>query len=310
MSRYLVTGGAGFIGSHIVEKLIKEGHYVRVLDNLSTGKEKNLDFFKHKEKFELIIGDICSPETCDRACKDIDYVLFQSALKSVPESIKDPISYNDVNINGLINMLQAGVKNKVKRFIFASSSSVYGKSWCRKSENEKLSPISPYALTKLVGEHYCWMFSEYYGLETVCLRYFNVFGAKQSLDDEYASVIPKFIDCLLNDAKPPIFGDGNQSRDFVHVDNVVSANILACAIQEIKHEIFNVGTGKKKTILELLEALNKLMDKNIEPEFLPIREGDIYKSCASIIKIKNGLNFKEITDFEKGLEKTIGAYVR
>ncbi len=305
--RYLVTGGAGFIGSHIVERLINEGHYVRVLDDFSTGDLANLTFIKkdHRDQFECIFGDIRNKAICNRVCQNIDYVLFQSARKSVPESLKNPQEYNDVNINGLVNMLQASVDNKVKRFVFASSSSVYGKSEC-----EKLSPIYPYALTKLVGEYYCKIFSEYFGLETVCLRYFNVFGAKQSLDDEYTSVIPKFIDCLLNDAKPPIFGDGNQSRDFVHVDNVVSANILACTIPEIKHEIFNVGTGKKKTILELLEALNKLMDKNIKPEFLPIRDGDIYKSCASIIKIKNGLNFKEITDFEKGLEKTVGTYVR
>ena len=306
---YLVTGGAGFIGSHIVEKLIKEGHYVRVLDNMSTGKYENLDFITDKDKFDFIFGDICNPEACNRACKDIDYILFQSALKSVPESIKNPKEYNNVNVVGLINMLEASVQNKVKRFIFASSSSVYGNSWCIKSECEALSPISPYALTKLTGEYYCKIFSELYNLETVCLRYFNVFGAKQSLDDEYASVIPKFIDCLLNDAKPPVFGDGKQSRDFIHVDDVVLANIYACNIPDIKYEIFNVATGKKKTILELLEGLNKLMDKNIEPEFLPIRDGDILHSCANIIKIKNQLNFKP-GDFIPGLDKTIKYYVR
>ena len=314
--RYLVTGGAGFIGSHIVEKLIKEGYYVRVLDNLSTGKEENLRFVQElgRDKFEFIFGDICSPETCNRACKDIDYFLFQSALKSVPESFENPIEYNNVNVIGLINMLQASVNNRIKRFVFASSSSVYGDT---KNKLQKeceslgiLEPLSPYALTKLTGEHYCRIFSRFYDLETICLRYFNVFGSRQALDDEYSVVIPKFIRCMQSNLSCPIFGNGKQSRDFIHVSDVVTANILACQAPVIHQATFNVGTGKAISILELVETLNKIMNKNNRPIFNEEREGDILISCADIKKIQNSLNFKPTTEFDKGLEEAIKYYVR
>ena len=211
MSKYLITGGAGFIGSSIGEHLVKEGHYVRVLDNFYSGKEENLDFAKGlgKDKFELLRGDITNAADCDKACAGMDYVLHQAALRSVPKSLEDPYSYNRVNIDGVLTMLKAASKHKIKRFVFASSSSIYGDTdnFPEKEDHLPLL-ISPYALSKLTGEYYCRIFSEFFGVETVCLRYFNVFGPKQALDDEYAVVVPKFIHCLLNDQPTPIFGNG------------------------------------------------------------------------------------------------------
>jgi nucleoside-diphosphate-sugar epimerase len=308
MSRFLVTGGAGFIGSNITEKLIKSGHDVRVLDNFSSGKMQNLCFTKTLTPlaFELIEGDIRDKATCDKACKEIDYVLHQAALRSVPKSMKDPDSYNDVNIQGTLNMLQAASKNRVKRFVLASSSSVYG-DVDQFPEKEDFLPklISPYALSKLTNEYYCKIFSEFFDVPSVCLRYFNVFGPRQALDDEYAVVIPKFIHCILNDEQPPIFGTGKQSRDFTYIDNVVQANILAATTPNIKYEIFNVANGKDNTVLELVDSLNKIIGKKIKPKLLPVRAGDVFRTCASIEKIKKVLKYKPIVDFEEGLRRTV-----
>lgn len=306
--RFLVTGGAGFIGSHITEKLLQDGHFVRVLDNFSSGKDSNLEFTKltSKDKFELIRGDIRDKATCDKACQNIDYISHQAALRSVPKSMKDPESYNEVNISGTLNLLQAALRNKVKRFVFASSSSVYGDT-DKFPEKEDAYPvlISPYALSKLACEYYCRIFSTAWGLETVGLRYFNVFGPRQALDDEYAVVIPKFIHCILHNEQPPIFGTGKQSRDFTYVDNVVAANILAMTKTEIKHEIFNVANGKDTTVLKLVADLNKIIDKKIQPKFLPIRVGDVLRTWADISKIKSKLGFKSTINFEEGLKKTV-----
>ena len=331
--KFLVTGGAGFIGSHIVERLLKEGHFVRVLDNFSSGKRENIRHCEEPRRgdesissnFELLEGDIRDQAACDKACQGIDYVLHQAALRSVPKSMKDPLSYNEVNINGTLFMLQAALKNKVKRFVFASSSSVYGDT-DQFPEREDAYPllISPYALSKLTNEYYCRIFSNAYGLETVGLRYFNVFGPRQALDDEYAVVIPKFIHCILHDEPPPIFGTGKQSRDFTYIDNVVEANILA-ATKELKgtvpkdarhseaegrristfHEIFNVANGKDNTVLELVNALNKIIGKNIQPKFLPVRAGDVFRTLADISKIKSKLGFQSKVDFEEGLKITV-----
>ena len=325
--RFLITGGAGFIGSNIAERLIKDGHYVRVLDNFSSGKMENLSFANelraksdHRESraacgessrtksrgYELIKGDIRDKATCDKACEAIDYVLHQAALRSVPKSMKDPESYNDVNINGTLLMLQAASKNKVKRFVYASSSSIYGDVDEFPAKEDFLPKlISPYALSKLAGEYYCRIFSEFFNVETACLRYFNVFGPRQALDDEYAVVIPKFIHCILHDEQPPIFGTGKQSRDFTYIDNVVEANILAATTPGIKHEVFNVANGKDNTVLELAALLNKIIGKNIQPKFLPLRPGDVFRTCADISKIKKILNFKPKVDFEEGLRRTV-----
>ena len=313
--RFLVTGGAGFIGSNIVERLLKGGHFVRILDNFSSGKEENLSFAmplrgsKASEaisNFELIKGDIRDKSTCDKASQGIDAILHQAALRSVPKSMKEPESYNDVNIGGTLNMLQSASRNKVKRLVFASSSSVYGDTG-QFPEQEDAYPllISPYALTKLAGEYYCRIFSGFFNLQTVALRYFNVFGPRQALDDEYAVVIPKFIHCILRDEAPPIFGSGEQSRDFTYVDNIVEANILAATTPGIKHAVLNVANGKDNTVLELLAALNRIIGKNIKAQFLAPRAGDVFRTCADISKIKNILGYSPKVDFESGLKKTV-----
>lgn len=306
--RYLVTGGAGFIGSNIAERLLKEGHFVRVLDNFSSGKRENLSFVT---QYELIEGDIRDKAACEKACDGIDYVLHQAALRSVPKSMNDPESYNDVNINGTLFLLQAALKNKVQRFVFASSSSVYGDT-DKFPEREDAYPllISPYALSKLANEYYCRIFTNAYGLETVGLRYFNVFGPRQALDDEYAVVIPKFITSILKDKQPPIFGNGKQSRDFTYIDNVVEANILAATTLGIKHEVFNVANGKDNTVLQLVDSLNKIIGKNIQPVFLPVRVGDVFRTCADISKIKTKLVYAPKVDFEEGLKRTVEYFKR
>lgn len=315
--RYLVTGGAGFIGSHIVERLLKDGHSVVALDNFSSGKEENLSFTKDytlslpgrqagAKRYTLIKGDIRDKATCDKACVGIDYVLHQAALRSVPKSMKDPESYNEVNINGALYILQAASKHKVKRLVFASSSSVYGDIGEFPEKEDFLpQPISPYALSKLAGEHYCRIFSEFFSLETVVLRYFNVFGPRQALDDEYAVVIPKFIHCILHNEQPPIFGTGKQSRDFTYIDNVVEINILAATAPNITHEVFNVANGKDHTVLELADLVNKIAGKNIKPKFLPARAGDVFRTLADIAKIKKLLKFKQKVNFEEGLRRTV-----
>lgn len=311
MARCLVTGGAGFIGSHITDRLLKEGHSVHVLDNFSSGNMANLASAKKygKKRFVLIKGDVRNPNVCLRACRGIEVVFHQAALRSVPKSLKIPLDYNEVNINGTLFLLQAASRHRVKRFVFASSSSVYG-DVDHFPEQEDFLPelISPYALSKLAGEYYCRIFSEFYGVETACLRYFNVFGPRQSLDDEYAVVIPKFIHCLLNNEQPPIFGTGKQSRDFTYIDNVVEANLRAAFTPGLKHEIFNVANGHDHTILELTASLNKIMQKKISPKFLAVRAGDVFRTCADIHRITRILKFKSRVTFEEGLKRTVAYF--
>ena len=304
--RFLVTGGAGFIGSHIVERLYKEGHFVRVLDNFYSGKEKNLSFITTKANFELIRGDIRDRKACENACKGVDYVMHQAALRSVPKSLDDPYEYNAVNIDGILTMLKAAHQAGVKRFVFASSSSIYGDT-NKFPEKESNLPrlISPYALSKLTGEYYCRIFSTIYGLETVSLRYFNVFGPRQALDDQYAVVIPKFIACILNDEQPPIFGTGKQSRDFTYVEDIVQANILSALTPGIQCEVFNVANGKNQTVLGLAAVLNKIIGKKIKPKLLPLRAGDVFKTLADVSRIRKLTGFKSKFSFEDGLRKTV-----
>ena len=308
MGKFLIAGGAGFIGSSIAEHLVKQGHYVRVLDNFFSGKESNLDFAKGlgKDKFELIRGDIRDRAICEKACEGMDALTLQAALRSVPKSMEDPESYNDVNINGILCMLKAASKQKVKRFVFASSSSVYGNTdQFPQVESQYPLLISPYALSKLAGEYYCRIFSEFFNVETVCLRYFNVFGPKQALDDEYAVVIPKFIHCIMNDQPPPIFGNGKQSRDFTYIENVISANVLSMTKPGIKHEVVNIANGHDNTVLQLVEILNKIMGKNIQPKLLPVRAGDVFRTLADISKAEEKIGFKPLVNFEDGLKKTV-----
>lgn len=304
MKRFLVTGGAGFIGSHIVEALVKKKCFVRVLDNLSNGKRENLD--NVIDKIDFVKGDIRSKDTCFKVTKGIDFILHQAALRSVPKSFINPEDYNEVNIQGTLNLLKAAVEHKVRVFIFASSSSVYGETKIFPEREAFIpQPISPYALTKLTGEYYCRMFSYHYGLSCVSLRYFNVFGPRQSLDDEYAVVIPKFIACMLNNEQPPIYGTGKQSRDFTYVSNVVKANILASQKTNLKGEVFNIAGGKDYSVLELVKILNKLMCKDIKPIFLNPRPGDVYRTLADLSRSKNILGFRPEINFSEGLKLTL-----
>jgi nucleoside-diphosphate-sugar epimerase len=304
MKKFLVTGGAGFIGSHIVETLVSKGWRVRVLDNFSSGKIKNIK--PVLDKIELLKGDIRSLASCRKATKGIDFVLHQAGLRSVPKSLLKPADYNEVNIQGTLNMLKASLENKVKSFVFASSSSVYGNVRVFPEREDFLTePISPYAITKLTAEHYCRMFSCHYGLPTLSLRYFNVFGPRQAPDDEYASVIPKFITCMLNRESPPIFGSGRQSRDFTYVENVVEANILASQKSNLRGEVFNIATGRDYSILELVGLLNRILGTSLKPKFLNVRVGDVFKTHADLNKAKKFLGFTPKINFVQGLKITV-----
>jgi len=302
--KFLVTGGAGFIGSHIVDALVGNGNTVRIIDDFSSGRMENLQGVLNK--IELIKGDIRNKELVAKAVEGVDYVLHQAALRSVPKSLANPELYNDVNINGTLNILTASRDAKVKRVVMASSSSIYG-DIDKLPEKEDFLPqlISPYGLTKLAGEYYSRIFSKIYGLETVNLRYFNVFGPRQSLENEYAVVIPKFITCILNDVPPPIHGDGKQTRDFTYVANVVQANIKSAVTPGIKCEVFNIACGRAYSVIDIVKYVNKILGKNILPAFGPIRAGDAKHTLADISKAKKLIGFKPEIGFEEGLKKAI-----
>jgi len=303
MTKFLVTGGAGFIGSHIVEALLKQGHWVRVVDNFSTGKKENIQPFL--DKIEFLRGDLSNLKTAQRAVKNIDIVFHQAAIPSVQRSVADPLSTNSANINGTLNILLAARDAKVKKIIYASSSSIYGNTpVLPKKETAPVDPISSYTLTKFAGERYCQLFHRLYGLPTVCLRYFNVFGPRQNPKSQYSAAIPKFIMAILNDQSPVIYGDGEQSRDFTYVDNVVKANLLA-ATSEIVGEVINIACGKRITLNQVVALINKALGKEIKPVFLPPKIGDIQHSLADITKAQELLNYQSITGFEEGLKKTI-----
>lgn len=310
-SRFLVTGGAGFIGSNLVEKILDMGYRVTVLDNFSTGEENNIKEFEDDCNFSLIEGDICNLADCREACKNIDYVLHQAALGSVPRSIEDPIATNEANICGTLNMMVAARDNNVKRFVYASSSSVYGDSSdLPKKENKIGKPLSPYAITKAAGELYGKNFFDLYELPAIGLRYFNVFGKKQNPDSIYAAVIPKFIKKLMNGEAPTIYGDGNQSRDFTYVENVVEANLLACSAgPEALGEVFNIGNEDRITLNDLYVRLCKLLDIDKAPIYGPERSGDIKHSNADVSKAKNILNYRPLYSFNEGLELCINWYM-
>ncbi|MEE9162584.1 MAG: SDR family oxidoreductase [Candidatus Neomarinimicrobiota bacterium] len=307
MSKYLVTGGAGFIGSNIVVRLVERGDGVRVLDNFSTGRRGNLEGLENE--LEVIEGDMRSYHIVREAVDGVDYVLHQGALPSVPRSIRDPITSMEVNVNGTLHILDAAVSAGVKRVIYASSSSIYGNSMSLpKSEDMKPDPKSPYATSKLAGEHYCRVFTEIYGLETVCLRYFNVFGPHQDPTSQYSAVIPKFIRSLQERTQPTIYGDGTQSRDFTYVANIVAANLLACTAPDITGETLNIACGQRHTLLDLVAALNEIMGTDIEPLFAEPRQGDVLHSHASIEKAQAKLGYATDVDFPEGLARTVAYY--
>jgi len=304
MSRYLVTGGAGFIGSNIVEELVRRKEEVRVVDDFSSGKRENLRGVA--DKIEIIEGDIRDLNLMKKVTKGCDYVLHQAALRSVPKSMKNPRLYDEVNVMGTLNLLVASSENGVRRFVFASSSSVYGDSdKLPQSETQIPQPISPYAATKLAGEHYCHVFARSYGLETVALRYFNVFGPRQSLESEYAVVIPKFITCIIRGEQPPVHGNGKQSRDFTYVDNVVDANLTAAVRDGVSGEVFNVACGKGYDLLGLVRIINGILGRDIKPKFTEPRPGDVMHTLSDIKKMKRLLKLEPKVDFVLGLRKTI-----
>ena len=304
MDTYLVTGGAGFIGSHIVDALVKGGKKVRVIDNLSTGSAANLEHLIND--IEFIEGDIRDTNLLDKAMKGVDFCFHEAALPSVARSVEDPITVNQVNIDGTLNLLFAAKKNKVKRFIYASSSSAYGDSpSLPKKEDMKPHPLSPYAVSKLTGEYYCGVFYSVYGLETLCLRYFNVFGPRQDPNSQYAAVIPKFITCFLRNTSPQIYGDGTQSRDFTYIDNVVYANMLAAEAKSTSGQILNVACGRRTSLNDLVELLKNLLSSKVSPDYAEPRSGDIKHSLADISEARHMLGYSPKTSFEQGIKKTI-----
>ena len=300
---YLVTGGAGFIGSNIAEKLVASGEKVRVIDNFLTGKKENMDTFI--DKIEFIKGDIRDLETVKKAVDNVDFVIHQAALPSVPKSVELPIESNEHNTNGTLNILFAAKEAGVKRVVYAASSSAYGdQPQSPKVETMRPMPMSPYAVNKLAGEHYCAAFSTVYGLETVALRYFNVFGPRQDPTSFYSAVIPKFISALLKNEAPTIFGDGEQSRDFTYIDNIVSANLLACKVEGVGGQLFNIACGESFTLNQLFLNLQDIMGTSIKPIYEAPRVGDIKHSLADINKAKTLLGFEVLVDFKEGLRKT------
>ena len=310
-SLFLVTGGAGFIGSNLCEALLNMGYKVRSLDNLSTGKQENVDMFLDNKNYEFIKGDITDLDTCMKACNDVTYVLNQAAWGSVPRSIEMPVYYNQVNITGTLNMLESARQNNVKKFVYASSSSVYGDSKnLPKVEGDEGNLLSPYALTKRVDEEFAKLYKKLYGLDTYGLRYFNVFGRRQTPDGAYAAVIPKFIRQLINNERPTINGDGKQSRDFTYIDNVIEANLKACiASSDVAGQAFNIAYGGREFLIDIYYKLCESLGKNIEPIFGPDRLGDIKHSNASIEKAKKYLGYAPEYNFEKGIKLAIDWYV-
>lgn len=309
-SVFLVTGGAGFIGSNLCEAILKMGYKVKCLDNLSTGKQENVDLFINHPNYTFIQGDITDLDTCINACESVDYVLHQAAWGSVPRSIEMPLFYEKVNINGTLNMMEVAKQKGVKKFVYASSSSVYGDHpVLPKVEGQEGNLLSPYALTKRVDEEYGKLYKKLYNLDTYGMRYFNVFGRRQDPDGAYAAVIPKFIKQLMQDEQPTINGDGKQSRDFTYIENVIEANLKAClAPSEYAGEAFNIAYGGREYLIDIYYDLCSALGKEIEPYFGPDRAGDIKHSNANINKAKKMLNYHPDYDFKKGIKEAIDWY--
>lgn len=307
MTRYLVTGGAGFIGSNIVETLVKQGATVRVADNFSTGRRVNLAGVV--DRIELLEGDLAELDFARHAVRDADYVLHQAAIPSVPRSVADPIASNRAGVTATVNLLTAAREAGVKRLVFASSSSVYGESvGTAKHESLLPAPLSPYAVSKLAAEQYCLSFYTVYRFETVALRYFNVFGPRQDPNSQYSAVIPKFITALLNGQSPTIYGDGEQTRDFTFVGNVIAANLRALTAPNAPGQYFNIAMGQAISLNQLLDILNELLGVNIQPTYAAPRQGDIRHSTADVVKIREVLGFKPEISLIEGLRQTVEWY--
>jgi UDP-glucose 4-epimerase len=299
----LVTGGAGFIGSHLVEELVGAGHRVRVMDDFATGRRDNLHHLT--EHIELIENTILDPDALRRAMVEVELVFHQAAIPSVPRSVRNPLISNDVNVTGTLNVLIAARDAGVRRLVYAASSSAYGATpGDARVETMRTQPMSPYAVAKLAGEHYCQVFARIYGLETVCLRYFNVFGPRQDPNSEYAAVIPRFITALLEGHPLTIYGDGTQSRDFTYVGNVVAANLLAMTAQGVSGEVFNIGCGQQTSLNELARQLGQIAAVAPHIAYVPARTGDVLHSLADISKAQSLLGYQPTVSVLSGLRKT------
>src|SRR6266853_1230722 len=305
--RYLVTGGAGFIGSNTVDELVRRGHSVVVLDDLTSGKEDNLAEIRNKITF--IKGSITDIEVVRKAMHEAEYVLHLGARTSVPRSVKDPIDTNKINIEGTLNVLVAAKELKVKRVVFAASSSAYGETpTLPKVETMQPQPISPYGVTKYVGELYAQTFGRCYGLENVSLRYFNIFGPRQEPTSPYSGVLAKFCTAFLEDTQPVIFGDGEQTRDFTYVDNAVQANWLACEVSNLPAKVFNIGVGGRSSLNQTVTLLSNISGKKLEPKYEPARDGDIRDSQADISQAREFLGYEPSVTFDEGLRRTFEWY--
>jgi len=306
MAHYLVTGGAGFIGSHLSEELVRRGHRVRVADSMTTGKRSNL---AHLPDVEILEGDIAELAFARQAAEGVDFVLHQAALPSVPRSVKDPVTSNRTNIDGTLNVLVAARDAKVKRLIFAGSSSAYGNTLTLpKHEEMPTSPLSPYALQKVVGEQYLRMFTALYGLETVTIRYFNVFGPRQDPSSPYSGVISLFVTALLENRAPTIYGNGEQSRDFTYVANVVDGVLRAAEAPDASGKVINVATGHRISLNQLFEAIRTIVGADVKPTYSGNRDGDVRDSQADITRAREVLGYQPIVSFEEGLRMTIDWY--
>ena len=309
MANYLVTGGAGFIGSNVARKLLELRHQVRVLDNFLTGKRENLADIRGD--IDLIEGDLRNFEAVRQAAQGVEYILHLGALPSVPRSVADPLLSNDINVNGTLHVLEAARQQGVKRVVFSSSSSIYGDTpTLPKREDMPLNPLSPYAAHKAAGELYCRVYQNMFHVETVCLRYFNVFGLRQDPASQYAAVIPRFITALRSGGQPTIYGDGEQSRDFTHIDNVVTANIAASTAPDAAGEVINIACGERVTINELARRIGALLGKEAAPQYLPARAGDVKHSLADISKARRLLNYADTVNLDTGLRRTVEWFVR
>jgi nucleoside-diphosphate-sugar epimerase len=312
MAHYLVTGGAGFIGSNLCHALVARGERVRILDNLSTGRMENINDLLEQNQVELVRGDITDPEAVGRAVAGVDYVLHQAAIPSVPRSIEDPIGSDRANVHGTVNVLNEARKAGVKRVVYAASSSAYGDKAAGQAKVETMipDPLSPYAAAKLASEYYCRVFYVSYGLETVALRYFNVFGPRQDPKSQYAAVIPNFVTAALQGRPATIYGDGETSRDFCFVDNAVEANLKACTAAGAAGEVFNVACGERTSLLEVVDIIGEVVGKKIPPKHEPARVGDIKHSLADIDKARRILGYTASVRFSEGINRTVDWYRR
>jgi len=309
MDRYVVTGGAGFIGSNICRRLVSEGCFVRVIDNLSTGHLRNLDGIM--DKIEFVQADMGDRDVARRAMEGVDVVLHQGALPSVPKSIEDPAATHRHCVEATFNLLLAARDAGIRRFVYAASSSAYGESpTLPKVETMHTAPVSPYAVAKLTGEYYCKVFYTVYGLETISLRYFNIFGPHQDPTSQYAAAIPAFVTAILNDTPPTVYGDGLQSRDFTYVENVVTANLLAARAKQTHGEVVNIACGERITVNDVIAHVNRCLGKNIDPVYAPTRPGDVKHSLADITLAERVIGYKPVVRFADGLEKAIEWYRR